>query len=234
MQERRPAIPDPMKRELRQEAYFGCVRCGNPIIDYHHIIPYANVKKHEKKNLVVLCPNCHRMANNGMYDKEIVLEDKANPHNKKYRYVESNLILRKYKDLTLNLGGIDLKNVKIPLQVMKINLIYFNTDEKGRALLNAVFFDSNMQKIAEIIDNEWKTYIPDDMWDIQYSPGHLKINLIKNKIFLELKISGNTVTIKTSQFIFGNEINIKDEIIEINGRVFKGCEVKNSTIGIHI
>ena len=72
----RPPIPEGIKRMLRQEAYFGCVKCGCPIIEYHHIEPWSVVKKHEVDNLVVLCPNCHREANVGAYYKEQVIADK--------------------------------------------------------------------------------------------------------------------------------------------------------------
>ncbi|MFR7391896.1 MAG: HNH endonuclease signature motif containing protein [Anaerostipes hadrus] len=64
----RPPIPEAMKRKVRQEAYFGCVKCGCPgVLRYHHIEPWSKVKKHEAKNLVALCPNCHREATVGAY-----------------------------------------------------------------------------------------------------------------------------------------------------------------------
>ena len=36
--ENRSAIPEIVKRQVRQEAGFGCCKCGNPIFEYHHII----------------------------------------------------------------------------------------------------------------------------------------------------------------------------------------------------
>ena len=47
----RPPIPEGVKRKLRQEAYFGCVKCGCPIIEYHHIEPWSVVKKHSGRRL---------------------------------------------------------------------------------------------------------------------------------------------------------------------------------------
>ncbi|MBU5337278.1 hypothetical protein [Intestinibacter bartlettii] len=49
---KRPPIPNPLKRELRQEAHFGCVNCGNPIIEYHHITPWSEVKEHTKGDTI--------------------------------------------------------------------------------------------------------------------------------------------------------------------------------------
>ena len=37
-------IPDRIKRQLRQEAGFGCCKCGFPIYDYHHIVEFSEEK----------------------------------------------------------------------------------------------------------------------------------------------------------------------------------------------
>lgn len=39
---KRPAIPESIKRQVRQEAKFGCIFCGSPIIEYHHIEEYCS------------------------------------------------------------------------------------------------------------------------------------------------------------------------------------------------
>ncbi len=38
-----PSTPLLIKRQLRQEAGFGCCKCGKPIIQYHYIIPYTQI-----------------------------------------------------------------------------------------------------------------------------------------------------------------------------------------------
>lgn len=228
----RPEIPKKMKRELRQEAYFGCVKCGCPIIEYHHIEPWSKVKKHEKNNLVVLCPNCHREANTGMYFKEKVEEDKKNPINKQTRFVQKVIMLRKFDDIKLKLGGLEISKTKSVLNVMGIDLIFFNIGEKGEALLNAVFFDKDMRLIAKIQDNEWKAFIFEDLWDIQYSPGHLKINLKEKRVFLELRVKGHDIIVKTRMYIFWNEIIASEDKLKINNTEFINCRLVGGGIRI--
>jgi len=47
-------IPVDIKRQLRQEANFGCCKCGVPILEYHHIKPYHDVKTHDANDMMVL------------------------------------------------------------------------------------------------------------------------------------------------------------------------------------
>lgn len=48
-------------------------RCGQTEIDIHHIVPWETCRKHEYKNLIALCPNCHRRVHNGQIDRRALL-----------------------------------------------------------------------------------------------------------------------------------------------------------------
>lgn len=228
----RPPIPEAMKRKVRQEAYFGCVKCGCPIIEYHHIEPWSKVKKHEAKNLVALCPNCHREATVGAYYEERVIEDKKNPINKKTGLVQNQIMLRKFDDIVVKLGGAEISKTQNILTVFGARILYFNIDKNGRALLNAVFFDQNMQLIAVIQDNEWRAFLDKDLWDMRYSPGHLVINLEARKIFLNLKVKGNTINIRMKCNVFGNKVEVTEEKLQINGCSMVNCRLIGGGIGI--
>src|SRR5215469_13568423 len=56
---KRPTTPASVERQLRQEAGFGCAKCGHPSIEYHHIIPFAEEQHFRPKDMVALCGNCH-------------------------------------------------------------------------------------------------------------------------------------------------------------------------------
>lgn len=58
-------IPSDVKRELRQESYFGFAYCGIPVIDYHHIIPYSKKEHNNSEDMIAFCPNHHRVADDG-------------------------------------------------------------------------------------------------------------------------------------------------------------------------
>lgn len=179
---KRPPIPNPLKRELRQEAHFGCVNCGNPIIEYHHITPWTEVKEHTKDNLVVLCPLCHHKANCGDMNKEIVLRKKANPVNKLKVFVNEQFFLTDYDNIKVKLAS--------------------NTFIHTPKIL--------------IINNEWFAYLDKDLWDIQYSPGFLKIHNKPRDIALELHTKGDTINIKADLYYQGAVINLDENQMTIN------------------
>jgi 5-methylcytosine-specific restriction endonuclease McrA len=54
--------PAHVKRQLRQEAGFGCCVCGYPFYEYHHIREFALDSHHDPKDMMVLCPNHHHQA----------------------------------------------------------------------------------------------------------------------------------------------------------------------------
>ena len=76
----RPAIPRALERQVLVEAGHRCAipTCRMPITDIHHIIPFEDVQEHKFENLIVLCPNCHRLYHCGKIDKKSMLIYKAN------------------------------------------------------------------------------------------------------------------------------------------------------------
>lgn len=73
------ALPVNVARQLRQEAGFGCAVCGCPIIEYHHIIPWAERQHFEPEHMVVLCPTHHREL--GKLPRRLCYEAKKAPRN---------------------------------------------------------------------------------------------------------------------------------------------------------
>ena len=83
---RQPIHAD-MERAVRRKGYYGCVCCGCPIVDYHHIIPYSDVKEHTEENLVALCCNCHRDVHSGVISDRRLRQAISNPYNKQHQFV---------------------------------------------------------------------------------------------------------------------------------------------------
>lgn len=56
-----------ISRELKKERNNTCELCGwnKASCDVHHIKKQCDGGTHEKSNLIVLCPNCHRMVTEG-------------------------------------------------------------------------------------------------------------------------------------------------------------------------
>ena len=50
-------IPEPIKRQIRQDSGFGCVICGLGIIQYEHVDPEFHLAKiHDPSKMTLLCP----------------------------------------------------------------------------------------------------------------------------------------------------------------------------------
>lgn len=236
--EKRPPIPNPLKRELRQEANFGCVNCGNPIIQYHHITPWSQVKEHTKENLVVLCPTCHHKANCGDMNKEIVLRKKSNPFNKLKVFVKEQFFLTNYDKIKVKLASNIFINVPKILVIKDEELIRLDKDDFGNALLSAKFYNKEGLLISHIINNEWYAYLNKDLWDIQYSPGILKIHNKLRDIALELDTKGDVINIKANLYYHCAVIKLDENRMTINKQkcnfTIENTVISDCNIGIHI
>ena len=77
---KRPLIPADLRRQVLVEAGHRCAipTCRHIQVEVHHIIPWANCKEHKYNNLIALCPNCHRRADQGKIDRTSLRRYKAN------------------------------------------------------------------------------------------------------------------------------------------------------------
>ena len=63
-------------REITENYNFQCALCGwnaptpQGGCELHHIDSWKESKNSAKENLILLCPNCHKLADIGMVDKD--------------------------------------------------------------------------------------------------------------------------------------------------------------------
>src|SRR5260221_9229391 len=74
-------IPDPIKRIVRQRCGFGCVVCGRPIYEYHHMLGFATVQRHVAAELTLLCPDHHSDQRKGLLPDAKVEKADRDPYN---------------------------------------------------------------------------------------------------------------------------------------------------------
>lgn len=228
------SIPLPLKRELRQEGAFGCVICGSPIIEYHHIIPFHEVKSHNKDEMVILCPEHHHRADCGEIPKDVLYKAKQNPFNRNTDYISKDFFLRDYDKLKIRAGSNTYIRTPVLLEVDSQPLITIGNDE-GKALLNAKFFNRHNKLLAEIVNNEWYAYKNKELWDLQYSPGHLKVNRAMGNIALEFSIKGDLVELRGSMFYNGFKIELHpDKTIFGSNNLITNCTISDCGKGIVI
>ena len=97
----RPKIPAELKRRILVEAGHRCAihTCRHIDVVIHHIIPWAECKRHEYKNLIALCPNCHAKADKGEIDRKSLRIYKANLRyaHDKFSQLEVDLLFDLYQ-----------------------------------------------------------------------------------------------------------------------------------------
>ena len=73
-------VPPEVARHLRAEAGFGCAVCGCPILEYHHIIPWAERMHYEVEHMVALCRNHHQETGKATQGKLLCREANTLQH----------------------------------------------------------------------------------------------------------------------------------------------------------
>ena len=97
-------IPDPVKREIRQACYQGCVICGKLPYTYEHFDPpFENATAHDPNGMALLCGNHQQDRTAGRLSIETVRQARANPFNKQNNAVWPSYFTQ--DNLAVNLFG---------------------------------------------------------------------------------------------------------------------------------
>ena len=66
----RSQLTPAIKREVRQRCGFGCIKCGNALIQYEHFDPpFEHAKEHNPNGITLLCAGCHDKKREDTYQK---------------------------------------------------------------------------------------------------------------------------------------------------------------------
>jgi len=138
-----PPIRLPVQREVRQRCGFGCVLCGMPLYEYHHMTPYRETQEHRADDITLLCDKHHKEATNGLLTSEQVATANANPFNVQHNVSSPYGLHFQGDESHVVIGGNlfsgivrDKENVGrvIAISVDDIDLIWFKIDPAGNLL----------------------------------------------------------------------------------------------------
>lgn len=226
----RPAIPESIKRAVRQRCGFGCVICGCPIYDYDHIEEYSAVQEHSESNLTLLCDHHHRRKTAKLLPIEMLKHATDNPHNKKTGVTKPEILSYYGQALNVSVGGNTFKYFNLPqgrqffpFVVDGLPIISF-TNEDNVISLSAVFHDHAGNICFQINQNE--LICNTDQWDIEWVGKTLTIRTEARRILLEVEFSPpGKIEVKRADLRFnGVELVIgEDHIYCLNdGSFFSG------------
>jgi hypothetical protein len=222
--------PASVRRQLREEAGFGCAFCGNPLIENAHIIPYSKTKDFKIEDMVALCPGCHTEADLSKIPEWVLRDKKSNPFNRDKSFVKKKFTVTG-EQMVVNIGSnriIDTENI---LVVNNFNLISIRRLEKQYLSISVNLFDKIQRRIAFIHENEWfvdKRYF----WDIEYRPQHLILRNAPKEIIFEIQISDDEIFITGNMFFNGFPIIIRPNTLIIAGFQFMGMTMYGARVGI--
>ncbi|HHR0837580.1 TPA: HNH endonuclease [Klebsiella aerogenes] len=215
MSDKRPAIPEPMKREVRQQCFFGCAICGMPFFQYDHVVEYSEIKEHTADNLVLLCPNHHAMKTAGKLDKEIVSAAKKNPFNST-RETTSSLKIEGAKEVDVIIGSSKYKGVfsgegSENFRAIVIDNHDFLTihNENGILSISVNLTDEHAKSILKVDRGELKVWT--DTWDFDYPRTDVIVRKNLGDILLNMKLSSSEIHITKGSFYIGKGAGISIE-----------------------
>lgn len=234
MTRKRPPIPPEVALSLRKESGFGCCKCGCPIIQYHHIIPWEKEKHFRVKDMMCLCPNHHTEATeNAMLEME----------QRKYKNHPFNIINRNSKGLlkinqkalVVSLGSIFFVGNGDLIKVDNETLVSVKINEFGTLNLSLILYDNNQNKLVEIKENEWLSVYPFP-WDIRSKHQILEIRSKKGDINLLINAKKFPISISGSLWYKNQKIKLSknnitfDNLLTVSNLAFVGACFNIDTI----
>jgi trigger factor len=245
MPEVRPPIPDPTKREVRQRCGFGCVFCGLPLYEYHHMIPYSEAQEHKGANITLLCDRHHNEATNSLLTSEQISQADNKPYNLKHGVSTPYDLHFEGRSFDCVIGGNRFSTrlrdsqgaaAMIALSVDDNDLVWFRIDGSGCLFLNATIFDDKNLPLLVIRDNElaFRTAT----WDIEFQARTLSVREAPRKILFEIEfIPPREVVITRARLLCnGVETLVRTSHLFVanSQTVLMGCSASDCDVGLQL
>jgi len=161
------AIPEDIKRQIRQESGFGCVCCGLAIATYEHIEPtFRDAQEHDPSKMAYLCGSCHDRVTRGIWSKQKVMVVRSEPWCiKNHRGHDSFDISA--PNPVIWVGPNEIVNINKILSIDDHVILAIDPPEQAGApyAISGEFFDDSGNLLFKIEKNEWVGSI--ESWDVE-------------------------------------------------------------------
>lgn len=223
--------PD-VKRAIRQQDGYGCVICGNMLVDYEHIDPlFCDATEHNPSNMALLCGQHHDQVTRRILPKRIIKEHKADPYCKKFGFASSSYFPHP-KDVKIKCGTSYFENTKKIIEINGKPIIWIE-EEDDKVLFNAIFYDNEGKKVGYLNKNTFIALV--DNCDVYAIASRIEARLRKGVITLQLDIEADGVVElkRLSANYAGTKLNISGKgVIKIDSYgssiTLRDCKVLNS------
>lgn len=160
-------IPSEVKRLVRQRDGFGCILCGNAIIDYEHLEPeFRDAKIHNPDCIVLLCVGCHNRKTRNRISKDKIEAARKSPRSKISGFSFDSFDVGD-RHPTVVIGNTLIEQTPDILQIGNDVLLRAAPPEEAGApfRIGASLNDSNGNTSLLIVDNEWRAMTRN--WDVE-------------------------------------------------------------------
>jgi hypothetical protein len=193
-----------MKRAVRQRCGFGCVMCGKPIVEYHHMTPWEEVEVHEADNLTLLCPTHHAEATGSrpLLDEAQVRQANAAPYNTQRPATDPYPLNFNTDHFEVVLGSNRVVSKRgEPLVIFAVDhkVVFGVHLEDGRCVVNLGLLDKTNSQIVAIVDNELQ--FASAAWDVVIAANRLTIRRGLRDIIFDVRFDvPNRLTVLRAEF----------------------------------
>jgi hypothetical protein len=215
----RPRIPAPVARELRREAGFGCCCCGNPILQYHHIVEWADDHHFRHEDMMVLCPNHHDQATKGAMPEAEQRALKARPWNIHHQMAKGPLAVRQ-NYCAVDFGAVSWVGEGPCLRIDGEDIFGLTLDD-GNLAISLRLFSQDSELLIEIARNEWIAGDPLP-WDIEADWQKLTIRNRARNISLSLNAKAIPLELRAQFWLNGKQIECSPNGVTISVAQTKG------------
>lgn len=220
-------IPSEIAQKLRAEAGFGCAVCGHPILEYHHIIPWAERKHYEVEHMVALCRNHHQEL--GKQSKKVSYAAKQSPINIKNKRFKGYLVTNR-QDQALMLGNTRFIGVENAVTFYEVPLFGHRIVD-GEIRVNCFIPSDEFFPDIEVKNNNLAA-MTDGFWDIEFKSNYVKFRRKKGEIFLSMDFRKDDVEISGRFSIAGRYFHFSPSRCDFGGRRIEGLTIEGFGTGI--
>jgi trigger factor len=246
MSDARPPIPTNVMREVRQRCGFGCVLCGTPICEYHHMVPYSESPEHVASNITLLCNLHHTEATKGLLTSDQIARANENPYCRQHGVTSPYSLHFSGEGFACVIGGNSFSSpwrdqehstLAIAIAVDDTDLLWFRVDQDGRLFVNASIFDE--YNLPLLIIQENAMVYSADKWDVEFKGRNLIVRQASREIFIEIRFEPpDKLCIDRARLLCnGVEILVRSSHIFVvnSDLLFTGCKtVQNCGVGLQL
>lgn len=222
-------IPAAVRRQLRQEAFFGCAKCGSPILEYHHIVQFAEQAHHDPDHMIAVCPTCHRSL--GKMPRERCYALKANPKNKREGKIRGELGTDA-KTTSFLVGSCTYIDTPIIFSYCNAPIIQYSIED-GQALLDIYIPKENMWPDILVRKNDLIVN-SDDKWDIDFRTNFLRVQKSHGSTFFQIDLRKEVAEIEGKRSIGGEQFLFGPTSTNIGGGTLSGGKFIRCGAGIGV